>query len=85
MRFESDHFLRGASEFGFIFPSLWNILTQFLKKNSGIGAEIPRSCLLLHVPLECSSIEEALRNKGFNGNRPSIWALQVFMLPAFLI
>uniref|UniRef100_A0A7C9AU41 Uncharacterized protein n=1 Tax=Opuntia streptacantha TaxID=393608 RepID=A0A7C9AU41_OPUST len=55
------------------------------QKLKGIGAEIPRSCLLLHVPLECSSIEEALQNKGFNGNRPSIWALQVFMLPAFLI
>lgn len=31
---------------------------------------------MLHVPLESSNIQEALRKKGFNGNRPSIWVFQ---------
>ncbi|XP_057963908.1 O-methyltransferase 1, chloroplastic isoform X2 [Malania oleifera] len=46
------------------------------EKLEAVGAKIPRSCLLLHVPLESSNIEWILRSQGFNGNRPSIWALQ---------
>lgn len=61
------------------------IYTEACQELVGIGAQIPRSCLLLHVPSEALSIEEALRNKGFNGNRPSIWALQVFVLLASLV
>ncbi|PPS14303.1 hypothetical protein GOBAR_AA06270 [Gossypium barbadense] len=41
-----------------------------------VGAKIPRSCLFLHIPLESSNIQEALHMKGFNGNRPSILAIQ---------
>ncbi|XVE73340.1 hypothetical protein DITRI_Ditri11bG0109800 [Diplodiscus trichospermus] len=41
-----------------------------------VGAKIPRSCLFLHVPLETSNIQHTLRMKGFDGNRPSIWAIQ---------
>ncbi|XP_021763192.1 uncharacterized protein LOC110727907 [Chenopodium quinoa] len=46
------------------------------QKLKDIGAQISRSCLLLHVSLDSSNIQEVLRKKGFNGNRPSIWALQ---------
>ncbi|KAJ0975302.1 hypothetical protein J5N97_017267 [Dioscorea zingiberensis] len=37
----------------------------------GIGAKMPRTCMLLHVPSESSNIQELLCEKGFNGNRPS--------------
>ncbi|OVA12706.1 Leucine carboxyl methyltransferase [Macleaya cordata] len=47
--------------------------TQKLKD---VGAKIPRSCLLVHVPSDSFDIQEILYRKGFNGNRPSIWALQ---------
>ncbi|KAL5795623.1 hypothetical protein ACOSQ2_000443 [Xanthoceras sorbifolium] len=46
------------------------------EKLEGVGAKIPRSCLFLHVPLESSKIQQTLRAKGFNGNQPSIWAIQ---------
>ncbi|KAJ4849283.1 hypothetical protein Tsubulata_021556 [Turnera subulata] len=46
------------------------------EKLQGVGAKIPRSCLYIHVPLESSNIQQSLRNKGFNGLRPSIWAIQ---------
>ncbi|KAF5181578.1 S-adenosyl-l-methionine-dependent methyltransferases superfamily protein, partial [Thalictrum thalictroides] len=42
----------------------------------GVGAKIPKSCLLVHVPSESSDIQEILCRKGFNGNRPSVWAMQ---------
>ncbi|XP_068664131.1 O-methyltransferase 1, chloroplastic [Aristolochia californica] len=42
----------------------------------GIGAKIPNSCLLLHVPLESSDIAGDLLQKGFSGNKPSLWMLQ---------
>ncbi|KAG6426850.1 hypothetical protein SASPL_111085 [Salvia splendens] len=35
-----------------------------------------RPCLLLHVPSETSDIQEALRSKGYNGTRSSLWVLQ---------
>ncbi|MBA0583556.1 hypothetical protein Gorai_014408 [Gossypium raimondii] len=47
-----------------------------IEKLQDVGAKIPRSCLFLHVPLESSNIQEALHMKGFNGNRPSILAIQ---------
>ncbi|XP_010259529.1 PREDICTED: uncharacterized protein LOC104598930 [Nelumbo nucifera] len=46
------------------------------QKLHGVGARIPKSCLFLHVPLESSDIPATLCRKGFNGNRPSIWAFQ---------
>ncbi|KAJ7977579.1 S-adenosyl-L-methionine-dependent methyltransferases superfamily protein [Quillaja saponaria] len=46
------------------------------EKLAGVGAKIPRSCLFLHVPLESSIIQHSLRAKGFNANRPSVWAIQ---------
>ncbi|XP_044502986.1 O-methyltransferase 1, chloroplastic [Mangifera indica] len=52
------------------------IFKNSAKKLEGVGAKIPRSCLYLHVPLESSNIHEVLHSKGFNGNRPSIWAIQ---------
>nr|GEV85723.1 putative S-adenosyl-L-methionine-dependent methyltransferases superfamily protein [Tanacetum cinerariifolium] len=48
------------------------------QKLQDVGAKIPRSCLLLHVPLESSDMEQLLRDKGFNGSRPSIWVFQGF-------
>lgn len=45
-----------------------------------MGAKIPRNCLFCHVPLELSSIQQNLQAKGFNGNRPSIWAIQVIKI-----
>ncbi|KNA21462.1 hypothetical protein SOVF_042970 [Spinacia oleracea] len=52
------------------------IYSEVSQKLRDIGAQISRSCLLLHVSLESSNIQEVLRKKGFNGNRPSIWSLQ---------
>ncbi|XP_050235665.1 O-methyltransferase 1, chloroplastic [Mercurialis annua] len=53
---------------------------RIFKKSSemlkGVGARIPRSCMLLHIPLESSNIQQSLCSKGFNGNQPSIWAMQ---------
>ncbi|OMO81949.1 Leucine carboxyl methyltransferase [Corchorus olitorius] len=46
------------------------------EKLKGVGAKIPRSCVLIHVPLESPDIQQTLRLKGFNGNHPSIWAIQ---------
>ncbi|KAK3194120.1 hypothetical protein Dsin_025430 [Dipteronia sinensis] len=46
------------------------------EKLEGVGAKIPRSCVFLHVPLESSKILQNLCAKGFNGNQPSIWAIQ---------
>nr|QTZ19409.1 S-adenosyl-L-methionine-dependent methyltransferase MMAR [Bixa orellana] len=43
----------------------------------GVGAKIPRGCMFLHIPLECPNIQQSLHAKGFHGNRPSIWAIQV--------
>ncbi|KAF5931361.1 hypothetical protein HYC85_032234 [Camellia sinensis] len=49
----------------------------YFTKFIDVGAKIPKSCLFLHVSLEESpDIQHTLRSKGFNGNRPSIWALQ---------
>ncbi|XP_039001209.1 putative S-adenosyl-L-methionine-dependent methyltransferase MMAR_0539 isoform X1 [Hibiscus syriacus] len=52
------------------------VFQKATEKLNGIGAKIPRRCLLLHVPLESPNIQETLVMKGFNGNRPSIWAIQ---------
>ncbi|KAJ0111820.1 hypothetical protein Patl1_00990 [Pistacia atlantica] len=52
------------------------VFRKSAEKLEGVGAKIPRSCLYLHVPLESSNIQEVLHSKGFNGNRPSIWAFQ---------
>ncbi|GER34702.1 S-adenosyl-L-methionine-dependentmethyltransferases superfamily protein [Striga asiatica] len=46
------------------------------KKLEGVGAKIPRGCLFFHVPSETPNIQQALRIKGFNGARPSLWVLQ---------
>ncbi|XP_076924365.1 O-methyltransferase 1, chloroplastic-like [Bidens hawaiensis] len=48
------------------------------QKLQDVGAKIPRSCLLRHVPMESSDIQQLLCDKGFNGSRPSIWAFQGF-------
>ncbi|KAI4349668.1 hypothetical protein L6164_010231 [Bauhinia variegata] len=48
------------------------------EKLQDVGAKIPRSCLFFHIPSESSSIQQSLQLKGFNGTRPSIWALQGF-------
>lgn len=52
------------------------VFRRAYKMLEGSGAKISRSCLLLHVPLESADIEKSLRNKGFNGNRKSIWIFQ---------
>ncbi|KAH7521736.1 hypothetical protein FEM48_Zijuj07G0064200 [Ziziphus jujuba var. spinosa] len=51
-------------------------LKEQLKSLKGVGAKLPRSCLFLHVPLKSSNLQQSLRAKGFNGNQPSIWAIQ---------
>ncbi|BBN67217.1 S-adenosyl-L-methionine-dependent methyltransferases superfamily protein, partial [Prunus dulcis] len=52
------------------------VFKRAAEKLQVVGAKIPRSCVSLHVPLESSNIQQSLRAKGFNGNRPSIWATQ---------
>ncbi|VAI15353.1 unnamed protein product [Triticum turgidum subsp. durum] len=47
----------------------------------GAGAKTPRSCVLFHTPLESPDLQEGLCKNGFNGNRPSLWVLQVITLP----
>ncbi|KAI3930278.1 hypothetical protein MKW92_033855 [Papaver armeniacum] len=46
------------------------------QKLKDVGAKVPRRCLLVHVPSNSSDTEEILYRKGFDGIRPSIWALQ---------
>ncbi|XP_061365554.1 O-methyltransferase 1, chloroplastic [Gastrolobium bilobum] len=48
------------------------------EKLKGVGAKIPKSCIFYHIPLESSDIEQSLQSKGYNGSRPSIWAIQGF-------
>ncbi|GJW95928.1 putative S-adenosyl-L-methionine-dependent methyltransferase [Tanacetum coccineum] len=55
-----------------------SVFKKASQKLQDVGAKIPRSCLLLHVPLESSDMEQLLRDKGFNGSRPSIWVFQGF-------
>lgn len=45
--------------------------------NIGTGAKIGRNCNLVHVPLESIDLQAALYKKGFSGNKPSLWAIQV--------
>ncbi|KAL0457912.1 UNVERIFIED_CONTAM: O-methyltransferase 1, chloroplastic [Sesamum latifolium] len=52
------------------------IFRRSIKKLEEVGAKIPRSCLFIHVPYETSDIQQLLRNKGFNGARPSLWVFQ---------
>ncbi|KAL9247155.1 hypothetical protein vseg_020618 [Gypsophila vaccaria] len=52
------------------------IYIELSRKLKDAGAEISRNCFLIHVPRETPNIQDALRKKGFNGNRPSIWLLQ---------
>ncbi|XP_074268577.1 O-methyltransferase 1, chloroplastic-like isoform X2 [Silene latifolia] len=52
------------------------IYSELSSKLRDVGAQITRNCLLIHVPKESPNVQEALRKKGFNGNRPSIWILQ---------
>ncbi|XP_015891959.2 O-methyltransferase 1, chloroplastic isoform X2 [Ziziphus jujuba] len=52
------------------------VFKRAAEKLEGVGAKLPRSCLFLHVPLESSNLQQSLRAKGFNGNQPSIWAIQ---------
>ncbi|GMI73749.1 hypothetical protein like AT4G02405 [Hibiscus trionum] len=52
------------------------VFQNAVQKLQGVGAKVPRNCLYLHIPLESTDIQQALRMKGFNGNRPSIWAIQ---------
>ncbi|XP_031400903.1 uncharacterized protein LOC116210909 isoform X2 [Punica granatum] len=54
---------------------VFKVATQNLKD---AGAKVPETCVFLHIPSEPSKILEALTAKGFNGNRPSIWAIQGF-------
>lgn len=52
------------------------VFKRAAEKLEGVGAKIPRNSLFLHVPMESSNIQQSLRAKGFNGNQPSIWAIQ---------
>lgn len=61
--FGSGHFLMHSS---------WLICDM-----SGVGAKVSQGCLLIHIPLESSNLLESFYRNGFNGGRPSIWALQV--------
>ncbi|KAK7396899.1 hypothetical protein VNO78_18061 [Psophocarpus tetragonolobus] len=55
--------------------SVFKIAAENLK---GVRAKMPRGCIFYHIPLESSDIEQAMQFKGYNGSRPSIWALQGF-------
>lgn len=50
-----------------------------------MGARLPKGCMFFHLPVESGDIEQCLRSKGFSGNRPSIWAMQVMMICVFSI
>ncbi|KAF4366667.1 hypothetical protein G4B88_010742 [Cannabis sativa] len=50
--------------------------TVVFQNESGNGAKLPKGCLLRHIPLESSNIQQTLCADGFNGNRSSIWAIQ---------
>ncbi|KAL0370616.1 UNVERIFIED_CONTAM: O-methyltransferase 1, chloroplastic [Sesamum angustifolium] len=52
------------------------IFRRSIKKLEEVGAKIPRSCFFIHVAYETSDIQQLLRNKGFNGARPSLWVFQ---------
>ncbi|KAL9261627.1 O-methyltransferase 1, chloroplastic-like protein [Drosera capensis] len=52
------------------------VYSEATRKLKDIGACIPSSCLLIHVPAETFDIQQELRRKGFNGARPSLWAIQ---------
>jgi hypothetical protein len=47
---------------------------------TGSGAKVSRNCVLLHTPLESPDLQEGLSKNGFNGNRLSLWVLQVVSL-----
>ncbi|KAG6535974.1 hypothetical protein ZIOFF_001009 [Zingiber officinale] len=53
--------------------SVFNIASQKLKE---AGAKVSRNCILLHVPLESTDLQLALCERGYNGNKPSLWAIQ---------
>ncbi|KAG6531685.1 O-methyltransferase 1, chloroplastic-like isoform X1 [Zingiber officinale] len=55
--------------------SVFNIASQKLKE---AGAKVSRNCILLHVPLESTDLQLALCERGYNGNKPSLWAIQGF-------
>ncbi|KAL6957901.1 hypothetical protein U1Q18_034336 [Sarracenia purpurea var. burkii] len=52
------------------------VFKKAAQKLEDVGAKIPKGCLFRHIPLESSDIQQMLCSYGFNGNRPSIWALQ---------
>lgn len=52
------------------------VFKRAAEKLEGVGAKIPRNSLFFHVPVESTNIQQSLRAKGFNGNQPSIWAIQ---------
>ncbi|KAM6558360.1 hypothetical protein CsatA_027599 [Cannabis sativa] len=52
------------------------IFKEATEKLQGNGAKLPKGCLLRHIPLESSNIQQTLCADGFNGNRSSIWAIQ---------
>jgi hypothetical protein len=43
----------------------------------GTGAKLSRNCVLLHTPSESPDLQVGLNENGFNGNRLSLWVLQV--------
>jgi hypothetical protein len=47
---------------------------------TGSGAKVSRNCVLFHTPLESPDLLEVLNKNGFNGNRLSLWVLQVVSL-----
>ncbi|XP_008807308.2 putative S-adenosyl-L-methionine-dependent methyltransferase MMAR_1595 isoform X2 [Phoenix dactylifera] len=53
--------------------SVFKVASQRLK---GAGAKISRNCMLVHVPLESSDLQAILCEKGFKGDKPSLWVLQ---------
>ncbi|KAI3931036.1 hypothetical protein MKW92_027952 [Papaver armeniacum] len=52
------------------------VYIEAAQKLKDVGAKVPRRCLLVYVRSNSSDTPEILYRKGFNGNRPSIWALQ---------
>ncbi|KAE8676699.1 hypothetical protein F3Y22_tig00111582pilonHSYRG00719 [Hibiscus syriacus] len=54
----------------------WSVFQNAAGMLQGVGAKVPRNCLYLHIPLDSTDIQQTLRLKGFNGNRPSVWAIQ---------
>ncbi|XP_022143726.1 uncharacterized protein LOC111013567 [Momordica charantia] len=53
-----------------------NVFKRAAQDLQGNGAKIPRGNFFCHVPFESQNIQQELCTRGFQGDQPSIWAMQ---------